>query len=723
MPWKEQVLRSRAALVTVVLGGVCALAAPAVGASVPAGAASGGVASHAAAAGPRPAALPSTSITVNGNGGGRVYGGAGAVLGGGGVARYLEEYPAAQRTKILDYLFKPGYGASLQLLKLEITGDGGTAAGSEPSVEHSRGHINCGAGYEFAIARQAVAINPKLKLAGLQWGAPGWVSGTTSLFTPADIGYLLDWLGCAKRLGLTVSYLGGWDEADNGSHSAWFHSLRQALDSHGYRGVQIVAADGVTDEQWEYLHSPDVAILGPHNNCGYPTGKKQADTKCFGNAEARRTGKPMWGSELGGMSGGGQKGCKQPCASAVDRAFIREYVDARVTADMVWPALVAMPASVLRYANRGMVTANQPWSGNFRVNAETWAMAHFTQFAWPPTQHNPGGWKFVGSASGFLRGNRVNGSYMTLVRSTRDEWSTIIETTAGVTGSQLARFTVTGGRGLAGKTVHVWASDFSQATGKPSRWFARQRDIKPVHGTFTLTVKPGYVYSLTTTTGQGKGTAGSPPASPLRLPYHNNLASGQGEPTLLAPEDGSFELAPCQAPDGAGTCTKQTTAGQPVLWSPGPLRRHPYAVIGDDWRDYTVSVDAMVPRSGSAGLIARFHSVSTAHGAFTGYLFDVNTNGNATLTRSNGGQAVPTVGAMRLIKPPELTTLARARVSFAPGSWHRLSLTVSGSSITAAVDGQRAASLTDSSIGHGAPGIETGGWYPAFFSNLSVTSN
>src|SRR6202011_5568674 len=84
-----------------------------------------------------------TDITVNGNGGHRVYDGVGAVLGGGGNARYLEDYPAAVRTRILDYLFKPGYGASLQLLKLEIGGDANSTDGAEPSVEHVKGQVNC----------------------------------------------------------------------------------------------------------------------------------------------------------------------------------------------------------------------------------------------------------------------------------------------------------------------------------------------------------------------------------------------------------------------------------------------------------------------------------------------------------------------------------------------------------------------------------------------------
>jgi hypothetical protein len=32
------------------------------------------------------------------------------------------------------------------------------------------------------------------------------------------------------------------------------------------------------------------------------------------------------------------------------------------------------------------------------------------------------------------------------------------------------------------------------------------------------------------------------------------------------------------------------------------------------------------------------------------------------------------------------------------------------------------ASLTDTTFTHGMPGIETGGWYPAYFSNLTITN-
>jgi hypothetical protein len=122
-------------------------------------------------------AASSTSVTVDGSQGGRPFDGIGAISGGGGNSRLLTDYPAAQQKQILDYLFKPGYGADLQILKAEIGGDANSTDGSEPSIEHTRGTVNCNAGCEFWLMQQAKARNPTIKLYGLAWAAPGWING------------------------------------------------------------------------------------------------------------------------------------------------------------------------------------------------------------------------------------------------------------------------------------------------------------------------------------------------------------------------------------------------------------------------------------------------------------------------------------------------------------------------------------------------------------------
>ena len=94
---------------------------------------------------------------------------------------------------------------------------------------------------------QAKARNPNIKLYGLAWAAPGWISG--GFWSTDTINYLISWLGCAKQHGLTIDYLGGWNE--RGHDVNWYIQLRSALNAAGYGSVQIVGDDsgwGVADD-------------------------------------------------------------------------------------------------------------------------------------------------------------------------------------------------------------------------------------------------------------------------------------------------------------------------------------------------------------------------------------------------------------------------------------------------------------------------------------------
>jgi hypothetical protein len=72
------------------------------------------------------------TITINARGSGRVFEGIGA-LSAGGSSRLLIDYDEPERSSILDFLFKPYFGASLHHLKVEIGGDTCSTDGSEPS--------------------------------------------------------------------------------------------------------------------------------------------------------------------------------------------------------------------------------------------------------------------------------------------------------------------------------------------------------------------------------------------------------------------------------------------------------------------------------------------------------------------------------------------------------------------------------------------------------------
>ncbi|MGB6302314.1 MAG: hypothetical protein WBF45_01085, partial [Acidobacteriaceae bacterium] len=77
------------------------------------------------------------AVTLDGANKGKIFEGIGA-LSAGASSRLLVDYPEPYRSQILDYLFKPYYGASLQHLKVEIGADVNSTDGSEPSSMRSR---------------------------------------------------------------------------------------------------------------------------------------------------------------------------------------------------------------------------------------------------------------------------------------------------------------------------------------------------------------------------------------------------------------------------------------------------------------------------------------------------------------------------------------------------------------------------------------------------------
>jgi hypothetical protein len=639
----------------------------------------------AGAAAVAPQAHAATTISVSGTSAGLTFGGVGAISGGGGNTRLLTDYPAAQQQQILDYLFKPGYGADLQILKVEIGGDTNSTDGSESSIEHASGTVNCNNGYNWWLMAQAKARNPGIKLYGLAWGAPGWLG---SFFSTATISYLVSWLNCASSHGLTVNYLGGWNE--RGYNISWYEQLRSTLNADGFSAVQIVGADSdwsiASDIASNSTFASAVSIIGVHYPCAGGDGGS-ADS-CAANSTAEGTGKPLWASENGSqdLNGGAQ---------ALIRSITRGYTDAELTAYINWPVIASVYPD-LPYSDVGLILANQPWSGAYSVGESAWATAQVTQFTAP-------GWQFVNSGSGYLGGAESNGSYVTLKSTNGTDYSTIIETT---TASAAQTVTVNVSGGLSTAAVHVWSSDLAAPTA--ANTFAQQASITPSNGSYSLTVQPGYVYTLTTTTGQGKGTAASPAQATLTLPYSNTLAGGTvgQQPQYLSQMQGAFETEPC-AGGRSGNCLQQQAAVQPIEWDNGA---NPYTIGGNlSWANYTVSADALMQQAGAVQLLGRVGAQAAFSPAnINDYYLQLSNTGAWSIVRNS--------------KSGGLTTLASGTVT-APGTgtWQHLALTFNGSSISAAINGTTVGTVTSSSYASGMVGLGTSGYQTDQFSNLSVT--
>ncbi len=90
---------------------------------------------------------------MDGSGTGRTFDGVGAISAS--SSKLLYDYPDPQRATILDHLFTPNLGTSLDILKVEIGGDTNSTTTAEPSHEREPGQVDCTRGYEWWLMKEA----------------------------------------------------------------------------------------------------------------------------------------------------------------------------------------------------------------------------------------------------------------------------------------------------------------------------------------------------------------------------------------------------------------------------------------------------------------------------------------------------------------------------------------------------------------------------------------
>jgi hypothetical protein len=338
--------------------------------------------------------------------------------------------------------------------------------------------------------------------------------------------------------------------------------------------------------------------------------------------------------------------------------------------------------------------ANTPWSGHYVVGLSIWAVAHTTQFAKP-------GWQYLDNACGYFGGDHSSGTYVTLKSPNGHDYSVIAETIEAKL-PQVASFTV--GGGLSSGSVHVWATNFRSSSSQD--WFMKKADVHPRAGTFTITLQPGYLYSLTTTTGQAKGSARVPPPARFPAPYHETFAGYPlgATPRYFSDQMGTFEVA--RAMGRPGKCLRQVVSAQPVLWSGNG---DPSTIVGDSqWQDYRVSSDVLLEQPGYVDLVGRMMNITSGNSNdINGYHLRVTNAGQwSLLSKLADKDAV----------------LAAGTAPFSAGQWHTLALTFSGNLISADIDGKQVVKdLADNTFYQGLVGYEVSKWQNAEFQNLAVT--
>ncbi|ESO08159.1 hypothetical protein HELRODRAFT_98272 [Helobdella robusta] len=606
---------------------------------------------------------------------GRTFDGVGAISGGGATSKLLSDYPEPYKSDILDFLFKPKFGAGFQIFKVEIGGDAQSSEGTESSHMHEEFDENYQRGYEWQLMVEAKKRNPKIRFCGLSWGYPGWLSGGqwTPYYDVTKTGmYLVKWvLGAKKYYDIDIYCLGIWNEKPY--NKELIKTLRRLLDKHNMTSVKLVAGDQLPGGAWtivdDVTKDPElfqaVDIIGTHYMGSQST--KQSLT----------LNKPLWSSEDWSsdhyQEGGG----------CMARLLNRNYLIGQYTSLIAWNMLCGFYPG-MSYDGKGMMMANEPWSGHYEVGVPIWAMAHTTQFT-------EIGWRYLNVERGVGWLN-FGGSYVTLVSPSLDEFTIVIETMDTSENKfcnrppafpmkvlqQTANLALKGDLARNRTYLHLWRSILTE-DNNDSLLFNYLGKITVNEGRIDpLNLSVNSIYTLTTlSTGfKGKPRYVSPQSGKFPSVYKDDFESYREyqEAVAFSQQVGVFEIRSTNY-RRHNKVMRQVILNAPVHWCPF-VQTTPMGVIGDsDWTDTEVSVDVMFP------------FVNSSHGAYVAVRVD---HGGCTTFLTTGVFFYLSIKEQRLnlyLDISRTLLVESISVKLEANQWYRATLIVQGKSYEAYIDG------------------------------------
>lgn len=220
-------------------------------------------------------------------------------------------------------------------------------------------------GYEWWLMTEAKKRNPNIKLYGLSWAFPQWVSCaqntlencTNDPYTYPDqlATYITKWVSGAKNTyDLDIDYIGSWNERSY--NTTYLKTLRATLDASGFTNTKIVAPDSNWGIAQDILNDPELAAaiwgIGAH----YPG--------MHSSSQAIQTGKQLWASEDDSTYNNAVG------AECFARIINQNFVQGNMTATINWNLIAAYMKGTNWY-RAGIMNAMQPWNGAYgAINAD-----------------------------------------------------------------------------------------------------------------------------------------------------------------------------------------------------------------------------------------------------------------------------------------------------------------------------------------------------------------
>ena len=493
-------------------------------------------------------------VIIDGKKSGRMYQGIGGVTSN-GMTKLLYEFPENLQKDILDFLFKPKFGASFQTLKVEIGSDANGTCGTEPSHMRFDSDYDITRGVGLRMAQDAKQRNPDILLDAIRWGTPSWLTDNEKKYR-----FYLNFLKGAKDVfGLDFDYLAP-DENEGDYSINWVvNVLRPGLDRDGFSNVKLSGADSTEDWNIVPIIKGNADLK---NSLAAITRHYKQDSPQY----AKECGFPIFDSE-------DIAPYRNKFSFALDMAYkiIRSYVSGKMVQYVMHPIIEAIYDNV-PYTCKSILLASNPWTGHYEIQPSLWVVAHFTQFVQP-------GWKYIDSACY----SSVSYSYLTLQDFKTKDVSIILLNKSNAVVNLELQF-----EDISASCLHVWFTNEDQQ-------FIKKEDISLIATKTYFSLSPKSIYTLTTTTGQQKGHAefDNPRETRFMLPYYDDFNSYEigKQPRYTIDQSGSFEIH-TGGKDGR-QCLKQVLINslKPIDWErrSTPL---PYTILGgQELTNYKVNFD------------------------------------------------------------------------------------------------------------------------------------
>ncbi len=645
---------------------------------------------------------------------------------------YKDENPEAY-WEILNYIFGDD-GLGVSLYKLEMGADVDSSSGTEPAVKRSADEpadVTRGAGYQ--LAADAMTINPDLKIDMLYWGLPKWVNEpeeTEDKYAARYKWYKETIDAMYDTYGIKVSYITA-GQNERSVEPEWIKYIAGALanetdERYDYGSIKIVAGEGVCNwvisdkmlDDEELMEAVDVVTSHYTSFTSDSTKQLQAENgkKVWFSegsspmkTERLTRNKEESGSGLGGLNG------MLDIASRITQAMTEGMTMYE------FQPLVSAYYDGAAYFPKQLITANEPWSGAYSIDAGYYMALHFSRFI-------KEGWQFI---DGACYGDGVPGgdghalvdsiyNYITCTDPSTGDYSMVIVNNSektlkyNITVSNVAK---------AGEKVYFWETvdDYDGTGDYYDSFFNKLGYVSPQKGddgsyTYSVVIKP---YSMTTLSTLDiedvKYTDRSSDSRLLELDYEDDFEYEEYDndyletrgmaPRYTTDQGGAFEVE--KTSDGNVLMQKINYENKGIEWG---STSEPVTTLGDDrWQNYTVSIDAHFTDNPVEARDANYVGVGARYilacNDYSGYSMRLTSNGECILLKNKTElETVPVSG-------------------FDASAWHNLKISVKDNVVTVYVNGVKLIEYCDDEnvINSGRVSI-CSSYQNNYFDNLKVTA-